>query len=207
MEHVSLDLETMGQSPNSAIVAIGAYHVNVHAPPEDEPNRDRAFYTRVDLGSCLKHGLQIDASTVYWWLGQPGEARNAIAEADRRDLSSALGAFSQWLRARVGDADDTQLWSHATFDAVILANAYRALGMWNPIKYTNMVDLRTLRHFPPFSTGTVLGADKHDSPHAHHAAYDAFYQGKDVVRAMQAAAWLTKAWDAEEATRIARGQD
>lgn len=58
MLDVMLDLETMGNGPRAAIVAIGA----VEFDPKTRTVGDR-FYQTVDLATAVKMGGEIDAST------------------------------------------------------------------------------------------------------------------------------------------------
>ena len=70
IQHIMLDLETMGTGPNAAITAIGAVKFD-----PDKGEIVETFYFKVNLESSVKQGGVIDASTVIWWLGQNEEAR------------------------------------------------------------------------------------------------------------------------------------
>ncbi|MFM9673750.1 3'-5' exonuclease, partial [Streptomyces galilaeus] len=72
MNHVMLDLETMGQGNNAAIVAIGA----VFFEPTTGEIGD-TFYRKIDLESAAQYG-EIDPNTVLWWLKQSDAARAEI---------------------------------------------------------------------------------------------------------------------------------
>ena len=69
MRQVTIDLETMGNLSTSAIMAIGAVTFDTGTTETNE------FYVVVDLESCLRRGLIVTASTVYWWLQQDKEAQ------------------------------------------------------------------------------------------------------------------------------------
>ncbi len=58
-----LDLETMGNTSNAAIISIAAVYF-------DETGVGRSFYHKVSLGSSCAIGLEMDADTVLWWLKQ-----------------------------------------------------------------------------------------------------------------------------------------
>ena len=64
MTHIMLDLETMGNSSNAAITAIGAVKFDIANGITD------SFYLKVDLESAVALGGKMDPSTVIWWLGQ-----------------------------------------------------------------------------------------------------------------------------------------
>lgn len=97
MKHCSLDLETMGTIPGSAIVAIGAVQFEL----DGKYMLGRRFYRTVDLASCIEAGLTVDGDTVMWWLGQSDAARKAITNyGPARDiLARALEEFADWYRA------------------------------------------------------------------------------------------------------------
>lgn len=75
MNHVMVDLETMGTLPGCAVASIGAV--------EFEPRTGKigaSFYLAIDLASCGALGLSCEVDTVKWWLGQTAEARAALAD-------------------------------------------------------------------------------------------------------------------------------
>lgn len=118
---IMLDLETMGNTSNAAITAIGAVKF------DHEKILDR-FEVLVDLQSCLDAGMEVTASTVLWWLQQSEEARAQFKE-EADSITLALAKFSAW----VGHEEDIEIWGNgASFDNDILANAYRKCTMERP---------------------------------------------------------------------------
>lgn len=164
-----LDLETMGNGPNAAIVAIGAV--------EFEPEiflLGREFYRVVDLASSVELGGEIDASAVQWWLGRSDEARAAIRQSPQIHIKPALVQFAEWLSHC---SADIQLWGNgAAFDNVILAQAYKRAGLEVPWKFWNDRCYRTLAALHP---DTPPG---HGEGTAHHALDDARTQAKHLLR-------------------------
>lgn len=131
MNNIMLDLETMGNGSNSAIIAIGA--VRFDAEIMDE------FYLTVDLASSVNAGLEIDPGTVLWWMQQSDEARKPFSQAGQY-LSVALIEFTDWI------GNDAIVWGNgADFDNAILANAYRKLGRTIPWHYWNNRCYRTVK--------------------------------------------------------------
>jgi len=111
-----LDIETMGNGSQAAIIAIGAaaFDLNgVHAK----------FYAQCSLESSVDAGLVMDPSTVIWWLKQSDQARAAFADNDAAPhLAIALSDFAQFCR----DVGVDQVWGNgASFDNVVLGNAYK----------------------------------------------------------------------------------
>lgn len=115
--NVMLDLETMGNGPDAAIVAIGAVTFDL-AACEIGP----AYYNRITLKSAVQLGGVIDASTVAWWMQQSDEARQEIYRPGGVTLSDALRSFTVWVAEHTYDAE---MWGNgASFDNVILRSAY-----------------------------------------------------------------------------------
>jgi len=126
MRDLMLDLETMGNGPRAAIMAIGA----VEFKPETGAVGER-FYQAVDLATAVSMGGEMDASTVMWWMQQSDDARAKFAKGGV-NLSKALMDFSTWLHER-GAPDYVRVWwNGATFDNVILASAYRTAMQLQP---------------------------------------------------------------------------
>ena len=134
--NIMLDLETMGNGANSAITAIGAVRFNQSGLSDE-------FYTLVDLESCVQNGMEIDPSTVVWWLQQSDEAR-AQFEQPNLHIACALSAFSAW----VGPA--AVVWGNgAAFDNALLSNAYRKLNLQQPWQFWNDACYRTIKNMYP----------------------------------------------------------
>lgn len=145
MNAVMVDLETMGSKGTSAIVSIGAFKFDlntvqelVHIAPE------QTFYANVNLKSCIKAGLTIDADTVLWWMRQSDAARMQLVDSQMH-LDTALESFTTWFEQ--GGVKSKTLWGNgATFDNVILRNAFDALHMPAPWHYTKDMCYRTQKN-------------------------------------------------------------
>ncbi len=161
MADVMLDLETAGNRSSSAIIAIGA----VKFDPKTKQIVDR-FYTRVDLQSCLDVGLTVDGSTIMWWFQQSDQAR-AEFKGVLPPLKTALAGFTSWLHKMPGEIGSEHVWGNgATFDNVILTNAYNALGLARPWSYKGDRCYRTLKALYPDVPCRDFGT-------AHRADHDA----------------------------------
>lgn len=169
---VMLDLETMSTESNAAIIAIGA----VKFDPKTKQITDR-FYTRVDLQSCKDAGLDISASTVMWWLQQSEAARSEF-KGQLPPLRTALAGFTAWMGKMPGDIGHTSVWGNgATFDNVILTNAYSAVGIERPWKYNKDRCYRTIKSlFPNVKTPETPALV------AHRADHDAEYQAIHLMQ-------------------------
>lgn len=165
MSHIMLDLETMGNGPQAAIIAIGAVAFDLSGI------KDR-FYTQVSLESSVRAGLIADPSTIMWWLHQSDEARAAFRHNDKATLlRGALGQFAQWLHETGGE----QVWGNgASFDNAILANAYRAVGTEQPWKFWDDRCYRTFKSM--FNAVPMQRAGTH-----HNALHDAESQSQHLI--------------------------
>lgn len=117
-----IDLETMGNTPDAPIVAIGACRFDALHVSDD------TFYRKVSLQSAVESGAKIDSSTVIWWMQQNDAARREVISGDD-DLWSVLCEFTAWIKS----GDISGVWGNgAAFDNVILAQTYRRFGQEAP---------------------------------------------------------------------------
>jgi len=138
---VSIDIETMGKSPTSAITSIGAVMFD---PQGDWIGND--FHVHISIESCLFNGLTMDADTVLWWLAQSDEARGALVagQVSAVPLVRALVGLAEYIQA------DAKVWANgASFDFAILANAYSRLQEPTPWRFFDERCLRTLKGINP----------------------------------------------------------
>ncbi len=166
--HIMVDLETMGATPGSAIVSLGAVAFDPVAGTLGE-----TFYRVIRLDSCTRAGLVIEPGTVAWWFGQSEAARAEILRADAEDLPGVLGWFATWWRRQSGQF----MWGHgANFDEPLLSWAFRAAHVLVPWKYSDARCTRTL-----FAL-TGERPDRAQGVH-HNALDDAKAQAEAVIRA------------------------
>jgi exodeoxyribonuclease VIII len=131
-----LDLETMGNGSNSAIIAIGAVRF-------DKDVTDK-FYINVSLESSVNRGLEMDADTVMWWMKQSNEARSAFIGKKGEYLKVALQKFTDFVEKVPFDA---LMWGNgAGFDNVILSNAYKKCRIGQPWAFWNDRCYRTVKN-------------------------------------------------------------
>lgn len=144
-DSVMLDLETMGNGSNSAIVSIGAVWFNQYDLDTYESiTPDRKFYIRVNLNSCLDRGLEVTGSTIIWWLQQSEEARRELTESPGAVLEKAL------LKLQLKFDNRQMLWGNgATFDNVIIRNAFKACGLEFPLPFYQDMCYRTIKKLRP----------------------------------------------------------
>lgn len=160
--HIMIDLETMGTRPDAPIIAIGAVKFTAAGVCDD-------FYEVVDLGSAVRSGSTMSPDTVLWWLKQSDAARAAF---DRKgsSLVGALGNFSRW----VGSSESiVGVWGNgATFDNVILSEAYERLELSRPWPFWKDSCYRTIKNMfndvPIYRDGTHHNAVDDARTQANH---------------------------------------
>jgi len=169
MNHVMIDLETLGTKPNSVFIALGACQFE---PSTGELGH--SIYQRIDWNSAMQSELVVDADTIKWWMRQSDAARlELIEEGDQ--LNCALDVFKDWL------TNNCKVWGNgATFDISILEHAYKHNAPW---KYWNVRDVRTV---VDLAHGIVEKDDINFDGTAHNALDDATHQAKYVSAMWQA---------------------
>ncbi len=165
MSDVMIDLETLSTNVNALVLTLGAIKFDRSGPPRSLKRLD-TFYRRIEIQSCIDKGLHISQETKDWWDVQNKEARyEAFIHKDRLPLAQVLKEFSTWFKG------SKYIWSHgATFDCVILEEAYKACNLEVPWMFWNTRDTRTL-----FDISGVNMKDFRVKVE-HHALYDAFRQ-------------------------------
>lgn len=173
MKHLMLDLETMGNTPSAPIISIGA----VFFDPATG-NLGASTEINISLESSMSYGSIPDASTIMWWMKQSDEARIAVSGGGK-SLADALGEFYLFVCEKA-DTKRLQVWGNgASFDCVILRNAYSVVGQLLPWQWRNDRDVRTI-----VELGKQVGIDpKKDMPFdgvRHTAVADAMHQARYV---------------------------
>ncbi|MCW7555541.1 3'-5' exoribonuclease [Endozoicomonas gorgoniicola] len=175
MDNLMVDLETMGNGSNAAIIAIGACFFDL-----DTGEVGHSFYQSIQLDSAVEKGLAMDPATVTWWMSQSNEAR-AIFKEKGTTLDKALARFIRFARQ-----SHLKVWGNgSSFDNVILRNALNTCGMAIPWNFWNDRDVRTMVELGR----SILDFDpKRDMPFEgvrHHALDDAKHQARYVSEIYQ----------------------
>ena len=173
MLDVCLDLETMGTSTDSAIVAIGAIEFDMAAG-----KLGSSFYQNIHLADSVKHGRQMDPATVLWWMSQSDEARRALMYS-AEPLVHVLDEFEAGLHC-CAPWDQVRVWGNGpSFDNAMLASAYKSVGKRVPWKYVNDRCFRTISALFPSIT-----KDERKGTH-HNALDDATWQANHMIKIRQ----------------------
>lgn len=162
--HAMVDLETLGNTSDAVVLSIGAVLFSV------ERGIFGDFYTTVDPQSCVAAGLTLSVSTIMWWMQQGDVARKAV-RAPGVSLGAALADFAEFL----AEHKEVRVWGNgATFDNVILANAYGKAEFKRPWSYKHDRCYRTLAAQHPDVQIEYIGT-------AHNALDDARNQAQRLL--------------------------
>lgn len=165
MKNLMLDIETLGYRKNACIIQIGACYFD----PQTGDILD-SFSRNIDARSSTG---EIDADTVYFWLNQSRDAINLVTEAPLYTEKDALDDFRRFAHKA------EQIWSHATFDFVIIQEALmrHRIPRFN---YKLARDIRTLVDL----SGVNLKDFQRLGTH-HNALDDCLYQVKYCHHALK----------------------
>lgn len=175
-KHIMIDIETLGTTPGSAILSIGAVSFDPHTGAIG--TRQKQFYTRIDPDSCLGEGLTIQMSTVKWWMTEVSyDARMEAFGLGGEPLREALCSLKNFYTMSCPEAKYT--WCHgATFDVPLLQVAFDRCKIAAPWKFWDIRDTRTLYDLAGITATKPVGE--------HNALIDAIAQAKDVICAYAA---------------------
>lgn len=127
-----IDLETMGKTYNAPIIQFGGVYFDRYTGELGEEMEHN-----LDLEDTVRLGTEMDANTVKWWMQQSTAARDAVMGEPITQAHLAMVMISQFLKK------SRNIWSHATFDWVILSNHFKKCHV-DPIHYRKAKDIRTL---------------------------------------------------------------
>jgi exodeoxyribonuclease VIII len=163
-----IDFETLGNGKNACVTQIGACYFD----PETGEIGEK-FECNVDARSAVASGAEIDADTVYWWLSQQPAAIKSMTQEPLFDIETAFMALNEFLDGA------KEIWSHATFDFVILQETMKRLKIKPAYHYGSARDIRTLMAITKAKkSGTREGIH-------HNGLADCIYQVGYVVNALK----------------------
>lgn len=140
LKHFMVDIETLGNNSNSPIVTIAIQEFD---PSEGlcSPGTSRYIFVKPNPDA------EMDYSTIEWWLGQEETPRRHVIEAIKagQTETAALHELSRFIRDICPNIRNVRLWGNgATFDNVILDNAYRRNNISPPWNYSGHRCYRTM---------------------------------------------------------------
>ena len=145
LDHLMVDIETLGDQSGSVIVSLGAVQFDILTCETGE-----TFYSRIDIDSCLKAGLKVTGSTIRFWMDKSEEARLELTRGGENliEVLNDFTAFVEGIEHRI--KKDIQIWSRGVrFDIALLTDAYQAVGATTPWPFRGERDVRTLEALRP----------------------------------------------------------
>ncbi|PSL06563.1 3'-5' exonuclease [Cecembia rubra] len=139
-KNIMVDIETFGTGERALIISIAMVPFHMEYKTLDVPN----FRANVSIQSGLDAGLQIDESTLLWWIDQDREVLKCNL-VDPRPLKVVLAELSLWYMRHFDQ--DTLVWGNGpSFDNAILSAAFKSVGSVAPWKHYNERCVRTYLH-------------------------------------------------------------
>ena len=134
--HATIDIETLGSTPDTVVLTIGG----IKFDPMVDDGLHSQFYYRLDADEQLEMGRTITQTTLEWWDKQPEEIKaEAMDPEDRISVNETLKALNKWL---VGV---DKVWCQGpVFDIGILENLYKQINLHHNWSFWNIRDSRTL---------------------------------------------------------------
>ena len=163
MRRVMIDFETFGNGKQSCLAQVGACDFY------PDGTIGRTFKKNIDAEDSERNGGLIDASTVYWWLAQSEEARASLLP-ERYSERMTLTELNEFLQG----ADE--IWSHATFDFVILIEALKRHAIKPLFSFKAARDIRTLKALSKADVSKIVRTGTH-----HDGLADAIFQSQYVA--------------------------
>lgn len=167
--HLMLDLETMGDTSDAAIVSIAAIEFDINTG-----ETGREFYKKVDLQSSIDAGGIVSAKTIQWWLMQNEAAKIEILKEGQLltrvvyDLHIEFGSHYEVFSKPSG------------FDIPILKHAFHSVGVPYPFNHRLERCVRTYISLRPDIASSIEFTGI-----PHHALHDCHHQIKQVCAVHQ----------------------
>jgi hypothetical protein len=132
MIDLMIDIETMGTGNNPVMIQLAGVYFNRYTGELGDE-----FCKSIDMEDCLANGFEKDPKTEMWWSEQNQDVLKAILDAGE-PTKSVMQAFSKF-----GCHNDINIWSHATFDFVIVQHYLNHFNL-RYMPFRNARDIRTL---------------------------------------------------------------
>lgn len=174
MANIMVDIETLGQNANAAIVSIGAVAFT-------DDGLDKEFYTNLSISSNIKAGRTITGETLEWWFNQSSEAKLALVNPEPLKFEDGLAEFKNFVTGTFKLKKDC-IWANGvSFDLGILRHALKGQGMVVPWQYWQECCMRSLRAIEKKFNMSWQECKKNTTGVHHNALDDAKLQAQYIV--------------------------
>jgi hypothetical protein len=187
LEHVMVDIETLGTRPGDVVASIGAVLFNPFAGVQSTKElRANGFKVTIDVCDAIRQGMAVQGETLLWWLNQSEAARQAtfLDKNTRKIQSYALALFSDFFKSKPklepGEYDKPGtrfVWGNgANFDMTLIEAAYLKSGYKAfPWKYNKIRCFRTFKSNFLYNEDLISG-----NLLEHDCLEDAIFQAQTV---------------------------
>ncbi len=133
MNHVMIDIETVGRLPHGGVIALGAAAFRM---------KDRCcfdtFEVLFSLDDVIRLGGEMEADTMEWWAEQDAAVRDRMFSGTT-GLREGLRSFNRWFNG----VSPERTWARGTtFDITLMEAAYKDAGVGIPWMYWQTRDSR-----------------------------------------------------------------
>lgn len=150
MKDLMIDLETLGTTPNTPVISIGAVFFDL-----ENKQLGQTFYLPCDVSEQIARGRKPTGDTIKWWMGQ-SEAAKKVFHEQAKPMKEVLELFITWytrgsnmaLPKPLSHKERAYVWGNgSTFDISIMEDLFRDYGFELPWGYNKAMDLRTYKRF------------------------------------------------------------
>lgn len=143
MNHLMIDIETLGNKSFSVITSVAAVQFDIETGKTGEE-----FYERINIDNSLKNGLNVDGDTLRWWFKQSKEAQKEFSDYDGVNVTEFCDKFDRFFLESI--LTETKIWGNSNrFDLGLLDNMYESVGRSYPWNFRHERDVRTIVSFAP----------------------------------------------------------
>lgn len=183
-----IDLETLGETPDAAILQIGAcaWDMSVQIESYDQlASANQTFSVAIDLQSSLNRGRTVGGGTFYFWMRQPDDVRRAVTGAFV-PIQVAFAQFFDWMQTlgmiKLSNGFEGHVWAWPSqFDLPILASSYRAVrGSEAKLPWARRMERDARTFCVALGRDEMRGAPKLLGAPNHIGDYDAVAQAMEV---------------------------
>lgn len=170
--HIMLDIETLSSTSNAVMIQIAAIEFNPQTGEEIS-----TFNGYLDRNMSSNLGMVESQNTLDWWKVENEELLQSIlSKGQGVDPKDTMKDFMKF----IDDPFECLVWSHATFDFVIVQN-YLTKTKNRKMAFKNAMDLRTLVYLSGIDLSSYDWSGK-----THDALDDCRFQIKFTVDSMNA---------------------
>lgn len=163
MNHLMIDIETLGQSPHAVVLSCALVAFN-----KDTIINQKEWILNVE--QQIQQGRKIDYDTVSWWMKQSDDARKLFHNKFQTSLTYFANEAVNFFTKECGPQG--RLWGNgASFDIPIIETLIKKNGQQPPWKYFHHRCYRTMKAIYKMDEGVPFEGTKHGAlPDALHQA-------------------------------------